>query len=308
MRRASLRAAQAATGRAGPRALRPRTGADSGLPVRRLGAMTRAAIRPDRSHGWRAAPLGLALLAGLALAAGLAPAACPGGPLAAVAPALTAPQPGLWLGSDDLGRSVGCLTAHGLRASLAVAFGTLALALALGLAVGLVAGRAGGATDAALMRLTAGFQVVPRFFLALLAVALFGASLPLIVLVLGATSWTLVARLARAEAMALTARPFVLAAEALGAPPGRVLLRHILPNALPPVRAVTPVIAGGAVMAEAGLGFLGLGAPGTVSLGRLVAEAYPFAALAPWMSLAPIAALVALMLALMAAAGALRLA
>lgn len=242
----------------------------------------------------------LALLAGIAAAT---PLACPAGPLAATGPALSPPGPGHWLGTDDLGRSVACLTAHGLRASLAVGLGVLALATSLGLAIGLAAGHLGGLPDAILSRLIALFQVVPRFLLALLAVALFGPSLPLIILVLGATSWTLVARLARAEAMTLTARPFTRAALALGCPPHRILIRHILPNALPPVRAALPVIAGGAVLAEAGLGFIGLGAAEAVSLGRLVAEAWPLIALAPWAGLAPVAALMLLVLAFLATAG-----
>ncbi|MCC6007614.1 MAG: ABC transporter permease, partial [Rhodobacteraceae bacterium] len=222
-----------------------------------------------RRHRTPGQSAGLAVLALLALAALAAPLACTGGPLAAVAPPLMPPAPGpdpaLWLGSDDLGRSVACMTAFGLRASSVVATGTLAIALVVGLGTGLAAGAAGGFWDAVLSRLIAAFQVIPRFLLALVVVALFGPSLMLLVLVLGATSWTLVARIARAEAMSLGRRPFVLAAHALGAGPGRIILRHILPNALPPVRSALPLVAGGAIAAEAGLGFLGLGAPEATS-------------------------------------------
>lgn len=266
----------------------------------------RAAARTGPAGGLA----GLALLGVLALVAMAGPAACPAGALEAVGPPLAPPATGrgaaLWLGTDDLGRSVACLVAHGLRASAGVGIGAGGLAMALGLALGLAAGARGGAWDAGLSLLIAGFQVLPRFLLALVVVALFGPSAVLMVLVLGLTSWTLPARIARAEAMRLARLPFVQAARALGAGPGRILWRHVLPNALPPLRGSLPVVAGGAVAAEAGLGFLGLGAPETVSLGRLVAEAYPFWSLAPWMSLAPIAALSALVLGIAAASGAMR--
>ena len=245
------------------------------------------------------------LLGGLVLLAVLSPLLCPGGPLVRVGPSFSAPDfgpdPRLWLGIDDMGRSVLCQCGFGLRASTLVGLGTLAVALGVGLGVGIVAGVSGGWVDRMLAQVVGLFQVVPRFFLALVVVALFGASLPLIVLVLGATSWTLVARMARAEAASIAGRPFVRAAVALGCGRGAILWRHVLPNALPPVRAAGPVIAGGAVLAEAGLGFLGLGAPNAVSLGRLVADAYPFLQIAPWISLAPIATLALLVLALRAA-------
>lgn len=248
----------------------------------------------------------VAVLAVLALLALTAPDLCPGGALARVGPPLAPPAPGpfpRWLGTDDLGRGTACQIAFGLRASAAVGLGTLGLALGLGVGIGLVAGHGGGLADAALSRLIAAFQVLPRFFLAVLVAALFGPSLPMLVLVLGATSWTTVARLIRAETLSIGRRPYVMAAEALGCTPITVLRRHVLPNALPPVIAAVPVIVGAAVLAEAALGFIGLGDGSATSLGRLIADAYPFFALAPWMSLAPVTALAAMVLAVQAAVG-----
>jgi peptide/nickel transport system permease protein len=246
----------------------------------------------------------VAVLAGLAALALAAPVLCPGGPLARVGAPLMGPGAGafaLWLGTDDLGRGTACQIAFGLRSSAAVALGTLGIALGAGVAIGLAAGYGGGLLDAVLSRVVAAFQVLPRFFLAVLVAALFGPSLPLLILVLGATSWTTVARLARAETLSIRRRPYVMAAEALGCAPAAVLWRHVLPNALPPVIAAVPVIVGAAVLAEAALGFIGLGDGSATSLGRLIADAYPFFALAPWMSLAPVAALAALVLAVQGA-------
>lgn len=243
--------------------------------------------------------IGLSVLAALAMLAAASPLICPGGPFARVATPLLAPGAGtfaLWLGTDDLGRGVACQVAYGLQASYAVGLGTLALAVGIGVPIGLAAGYLGNPVDAMLVRVVAGFQVVPRFFLAVFASALFGPSLVLLMLVLGLTAWPLIARLVRTETQSLSRRPFVMAAEALGCSAAAVLWRHILPNALPPVRAAIPVVVGGAILAEAALGFIGLGDARMISLGRLIAEAYPFFMLAPWMSIVPACALIALVL------------
>lgn len=243
--------------------------------------------------------IGLCVLASLAMLAATSPLLCPGGPFSRIATPLLPPIPGgfaQWLGTDDLGRGVACQVAYGLQASYAVGAGTLALALGIGVPVGLAAGYLGNPVDGMLVRVAAGFQVVPRFFLAVFASALFGPSLVLLMLVLGLTSWPLITRLVRTETQSLSRRPFVMAAEALGCSVAALLWRHILPHALPPVRAAIPVVVGGAILAEAALGFIGLGDARMVSLGRLIAEAYPFFMLAPWMSVGPACALIVLVL------------
>lgn len=241
--------------------------------------------------------LSLVILLGLVAAAVLAPAVCSEGPFGRVGEALMPPQAAFFLGTDDLGRSVACLTAFGLGASLAVSIGVLVLSLGIGIVLGLVSGYHGGLTDVVLSRVTAMFQVVPRFFLAIMVVALFGSSLMAIIIVLGVTSWPLIARLVRAETLSLRHQSFVLASRAMGCPDRVILVSHILPNAIPPVRASVAVVVGGAVLAEAALGFIGLSDGNSVSLGRLMAEAYPFFTMAPWMSLAPVTALVAFVVA-----------
>ena len=142
------------------------------------------------------------------------------------------------------------------------------------------------------MRLTEVMLSIPRLFLAILAAALFEPNVTGLVLVLGTTSWGMLARVARAEAMALCAREFVLAARALGLTTPRLIVRHILPNVLSPLLATGGSIVAGTILAEAALSYVGLGDPGTVSLGRSIANAYPFIELAWWMSAAPITALI----------------
>ncbi|MGE4334924.1 MAG: ABC transporter permease [Pigmentiphaga sp.] len=218
--------------------------------------------------------------------------------------ALSPPGAEFWLGTDNLGRSVACLSFYGLRASLIVAGSVMGISLLLGLLVGLVTGLAPTRIDAALMQLTAAFQVVPRFFLAIVVAALFGPSLVGLILVLAATSWPLIARLIRAETLTLREGQFVLAARALGCSPMAILWRHILANAIPPVRASLAALTAGAVAAEAALGFVGLGDGKVISLGRLIADAYQFLFVAPWVSTVPVAVLVATVLALQASIGA----
>ena len=202
-------------------------------------------------------------------------------------------------GSDDIGRSVFCLTLYGLRTSLVIGIGSGALALLLGIGIGTLSGISGGWTDLLLMRLVEVMLSIPRLFLAILAAALFEPKLSGLVLVLGVTSWGTLARLARAEAMALSAREFIMAARALGLSTPRLILRHVLPNLLPTLLATAGSIIAGAILAEAALSYVGLGDPSAVSLGRSIANAYPFMELAWWMSAAPVTALVLITLAFM---------
>lgn len=242
---------------------------------------------------------GMAVLVTIVIAAGTAPLICPAGPLARVALALQNPSPTLLAGSDDIGRSVACLTLFGLRTSLVIGIGSGALALVLGISIGIVAGIVGGWTDLFLMRLTDVMLSIPRLFFAILAAALFEPKLIGLVLVLGVTSWGILARIARAEAMALAAREFIMAARALGLTTPQLIVRHVLPNIIPPLLATGGSIVAGAILAEAALAYVGLGDATAVSLGRSIANAYPFMELAWWMSAAPITALVLITLAFM---------
>jgi peptide/nickel transport system permease protein len=231
--------------------------------------------------------LGLALTLGLLVVALFAGRIAPGDPFASMGPALSAPTLAHPMGTDDLGRDVLAGVVHGARTSLFAALGVSVCAGLIGIGVGGLAAWRGGLVDDALMRLTEFVQVVPRVFLAVIAIAVFGPGVDRLVLLLGLTSWPWIARVARAEVLSLQHREFVEAARALGAGPLRVLLREVLPNALPPVIVVVSLTAASVILIEAGLAFLGLGDPEVVSLGYLANNAQRFLRVAWWMATFP---------------------
>jgi peptide/nickel transport system permease protein len=244
------------------------------------------------------AMLGLLITAGIAALAALADRVAPGGPFATVGPALAPPSPAHPLGTDDLGRDLLAGIVHGARTSLLVVGAVAALTFALGVGIGALAAFRGGVLDEALMRAAEIVQIVPRFFLAVVVVALFGPGLDHVVLVLGLTSWPATARVVRAETLTVLARTFVEAAHALGASPGRLLLRHVLPVVLPPAIVVLATTAGAVILLEASLAFLGLGDPTRMSWGYLANNAQRFLRVAWWMAAFPGAAIAAAILGL----------
>ena len=233
----------------------------------------------------------LALLALLAIWLLMPPAGHAAGAAAApfMPPALSHP-----FGTDDLGRDLLREVLRGLGTSLAVGLGVTGVALAIGIAVGLAAGLGPPLADELLMRSADIVASLPTLVVAILVAAVFGGSLPALVLVLGLGRWPLVARLVRVEAASLREREFVLAARALGASPWRVARVHVLPHALTPALAASGILFGGALVSEAALAFVGLGDPSVTSLGQLAANGFAFVAHAPWMWIAPVAAIVAL--------------
>ena len=166
---------------------------------------------------------GVVLMCGLLVVALLAGRIAPSDPFASVGPALSAPTRGHPMGTDDLGRDLLSGVAHGTRTSLVLALVVSILTGLIGVIVGALAGWEGGRLDGALMRLTEFVQVVPRFFLAVIVLALFGAGLDRLALVLALTSWPWIARVVRAEVLSLKQREFVEAARSLGAGRARVL-------------------------------------------------------------------------------------
>ncbi|MBN7775345.1 ABC transporter permease [Nitratireductor aquimarinus] len=237
----------------------------------------------------------LVLLAAMALAA---PLLFPGDPLTIVGRPLTAPftDPALPLGTDRLGRDVAAGLMHGAQASLLVGLATALVALAAGALVGTVAGLAGGLVDEALMRVVDAFQIVPGFLLALAFVSVTGASLPVIIFAIALGAWTGPARLVRAEVLSIRERDYVAAARVIGMHPAEIALREVLPNALPPVLALTAVIVATAVLVEAALSFLGLGDPNVVTWGSMIAEGRNVLRTAPHLSIVPGLGLVATVL------------
>jgi len=189
------------------------------------------------------------------------------------------------MGTDDLGQDLLARVLYGGRISLAVGFAAMMVAILAGVLIGALAGMAGGRLDAALMWLTDLFLSLPELPLLLLIIYLFRDSLTqlvgvelgvfiLIVVIIGGFRWMPVARLVRAQFFSLREKEFVEAARALGASKPRLVMRHILPNAMGPVIVAATIDVAAAIIAESTLSFLGLGfPPDTPTWGRLLFDA-----------------------------------
>ncbi len=223
------------------------------------------------------------------------PPQCPGVPTAIAGvcpPSLAHP-----FGTEQLGRDLLTRIVFGMRTSLLVGAYTVALAVAIGLAVGLSAAFFGGWIDEGLMRVTDIFLSFPHLILALVIIATIGPGFTSVFIALGVTWWPSFARLARGKALAVKQQNFVLAARAAGASNRSIILRHILPNSLAPLTVQMSLDMGIAILAEAGLSFLGLGIrPPTADLGVLIYESEYFLTTAWWLALFPGIVLVLLVL------------
>jgi peptide/nickel transport system permease protein len=235
----------------------------------------------------RAAELSLYLIIGIVLAAALAYQLSPYDPFALGDETLIAPRGDHWMGTDDLGRDTLSRVIHGSRVPLLVGFLATAASMALGILIGSLSGYFGGRTDVVLMRVTEYVLVVPRFFLALLVVAMLGTGIEKIILVIGILGWPEVARVVRAQFLTFREREFVLAARAIGASHVKVIFREILPNAIPPAVVVASILVARAILLEAGLSFLGLGDPNLISWGSLLSEAQERISASVWLALFP---------------------
>jgi peptide/nickel transport system permease protein len=222
-------------------------------------------------HGALAGSL---ILLALVAAALLAPVFYPVDPLRIVA------RPQLWpfadgrypLGTDSMGRDVAALIVHGARSTLMIGLLACLTASVIGVTLGAVAGYFGGRLGALAMMITELFQTIPHLMFVLAIVSIFGTSLTHTILGIGAVIWTPIARLTRAEFLSWRNRDFVQSCRALGMGDLRIMLTEILPNALPPVLALSTLIISGAILLEAGLSFLGLSDPNVATWGRLIGE------------------------------------
>src|SRR6266508_1731541 len=196
------------------------------------------------------------------------------------------------LGTDETGRDVFSRLISGARVSLAVGLAAMVIAIAIGTALGGLSGALGGAVDTIVMRVTDGMLTVPTFFLALLVLAVFGSEVTLVVLVIGATGWMVVARVVRAEILRTLPQEFVLASRALGMGTTRILLRHLLPQALPSLIVAATLAVAYAVLTESALSYLGLGVqPPTPTWGNMLTGAQHYVWKSPRLALYPGAAI-----------------
>ena len=244
---------------------------------------------PDSRSVWRRALIAGSVVVLLALAAMVGPVLYDADPnVLDLARAAAPPGEGHPLGTDESGRDVlGRLLAGG-RVSLAVGFAAVACSGLLGLSLGALAGLGGRRIDAFVMRLTDAMMSIPAMFLIITTLALFGTSVAGLVIAIGATSWMGLARLVRAELMAIREQAYVEAARALGARPLRLLARHALPHLLPSVLVNLTFGVGTAILMESALSFIGLGIqPPSASWGNMLTNAQSYLYASPWLAVYP---------------------
>ncbi len=234
--------------------------------------------------------LGLGLVALVVAAALLAPWLAPADPLVGDLQKayLLPPGAGHLLGTDTQGRDVLSRVVWGARISLGVGLVAQSVATLLGVTLGLVAGYYGRWVDALVMRLADITLAFPTLLLLIAVAAAVRPSLPVVFVVIGVVGWAAMARLVRGQVLVLRHADYVSAARVLGAPDRRILFRHLLPNVRGPVIVAATLGIAGAMMAEAALSFVGLGAqPPTPSWGAMVADGRDLLRVAPWVSVAP---------------------
>jgi peptide/nickel transport system permease protein len=227
------------------------------------------------------------------------------GPLLPLAPdrvdlarILALPSPSLPLGADDLGRPVLDRLLAGARTSFVVGVGVVGASALLGAVLGGIAGYRGGWLDLVIVRVIDVFLAFPGILLAIALAGILGPGLGNVIVALSVVGWVGYARLARAQVLSLKTREHVLAARALGVRPPHILLRHLLPLALAPLIVEATFGVAAAVIAEAGLSFLGLGVqPPSASWGSMIRDGVAYMLVAPHLVLAPGLAVMTLVLA-----------
>jgi peptide/nickel transport system permease protein len=259
-----------------------------GQPARaRRDSPGRRALRRFLRH--RPAVAGLVVVAVFVVAALLAPVLAPYDPVATSWTLVRKPPTALhWFGTDENGRDVLSRVLWGARASLAAGALSVAAALLAGVPVGLLAGLAGGWTDAAISRVTDAMLSVPFLILAIALAAFLGPAWENAMLAIAISAAPIFVRLARGLALEAKATEWVEAARALGNPPWRTALVHVLPNIVPPLLVQATLAIAEAIIAEASLSFLGLGQqPPNPSWGSMLNSAQRFLGQAPWMAIYP---------------------
>lgn len=201
---------------------------------------------------------------------------------------LAQPSAQHWLGTDENGRDILSLVIHGSRVTVTVGLGTVALCLVIGTFLGLVAGYSRGVVDDLLMRATEVVLSFPGILLAILIVFVVQSPGSMtVILALSVTGWAGYARLVRGQVLQARELEFVRAAEALGAMPTRILLRHILPTILAPVIVQATFGVANAILAEASLSFLGLGPSDATSWGAMLDQGAVLFIKSPFLAVVP---------------------
>jgi peptide/nickel transport system permease protein len=192
------------------------------------------------------------------------------------------------LGTDHLGRDVYSRLVYGAQISLTISVLAACLGAVVGVAAGLVAGYRGGRVDAVIMRIADLNLAFPLILLALAVVALLGANLRNLIVVMAVTTWMIYARIVRGLSLGLREREFVQAARALGAHDARIIVRHVLPNVVAPVMVIWTLEVARIILMESALSFLGLGVPPqTPTWGRMLAEGRDYLTVAGWIAIFP---------------------
>lgn len=236
----------------------------------------------------RLSVLGAVILLVLVIAALFAPLLAPFDPQSTrIGPRMGAPDLVHLMGTDELGRDIFSRVLYGLRISLLVGVCAAVVATVIGIVVGAFAGFFGRWIDDLLMRLTEIFIIIPRFFLAIMLVAFFGANIVNIIIAIAILSWPEIARIVRAEYLSLRSRQYVDAARLAGVSTTGLMFFEILPNAIGPVIVAATLQVGQAILLEAGLTYLGLGDPSRVSLGVMLHQAQQIMRIAWWATAFP---------------------
>jgi peptide/nickel transport system permease protein len=254
-----------------------------------------AAVPGPRAHPFRrvlrrrGAALGLGVIALFALLALFAPWVSPYDPLGTSWSAIRkAPSAAHWFGTDEIGRDVLSRVIWGARASMLAGVVSVLISVSIGVPIGLLAGYAGGKTDMLVSRLTDAVLACPFLILAIALAAFLGPSLTNAMIAIGVSATPVFVRLTRGQTMAIKAEEFVLAARAIGNPPWRVAVAHVLPNVVPALIVQGTLAIASAVIAEASLSFLGLGQqPPAPSWGSMLNTAKNYIDNAPWMAVWP---------------------
>ena len=274
-----------------------------------LDALPRDEVAAPMAGPWRqafrklrrrkAALMGLAVVVFFVLLALLAPWLSPYDPVGTSWSAIRKPPSAEhWFGTDEIGRDVLARVIWGTRASLAAGIVSVSISLAIGVPIGLAAGFIGGLTDGLISRITDAFLACPFLILAIAMAAFLGPSLTNAMIAIGVSATPIFVRLTRAQVINIKVEDYVEAARALGNPPWRIAIRHVLPNVVAPLIVQTTLAIAAAIIAEASLSFLGLGQqPPAPSWGSMLNTAKNYMDQAPWMAIWPGLAIFVLVLA-----------